>query len=57
MAAAKDGGARRSWSLENVSALLVKRWSPGVCCGGCGRHGLNANLVFKWIRRAARGLA
>ena len=53
MAAAKDGLARRSWSLEERQRIVEEALAPGVSVAAVARqHGLNANLVFKWIRRA-----
>ncbi|TLG72624.1 transposase [Methylocystis sp. B8] len=56
MAAAKDGGARRSWSLEERQRIVGEALAPGASVAAVARrHGLNANLVFKWIRRAREG--
>ncbi len=56
MAAAKDGGARRSWSLEERQRIVGEALVPGASVAAVARrHGLNANLVFKWIRRAREG--
>ncbi|MBG0791925.1 transposase [Methylocystis sp. H62] len=56
MAAAKDGGARRSWSLEERQRIVGAALAPGASVAAVARrHGLNANLVFKWIRRAREG--
>jgi transposase len=56
MAAAKDGGARRSWSLEERQRIVGEALEPGASVAAVARrHGLNANLVFKWIRRAREG--
>ncbi len=52
MTSAKDGGARRSWSLEERQRIVGEALAPGasVAAVACG-HGLNANLVFMcgWI--------
>ncbi|RNJ48142.1 IS66-like element accessory protein TnpA [Methylocystis hirsuta] len=56
MAAAKDGGARRSWSLDERQRIVGEALAPGASVAAVARrHGLNANLVFKWIRRAREG--
>ena len=57
MAAAKDGSTRRSWSLEERQRIVVgEALAPGASVAAVARrHGLNANLVFKWIRRAREG--
>lgn len=56
MAATKDGLARRSWSLEERQRIVEEALAPGVSVAAVARqHGLNANLVFKWIRRAREG--
>lgn len=58
MAAAKDGvGARRrTWSLEERQRIVGEALEPGSSVAAVARrHGLNANLVFKWIRRAREG--
>ncbi len=58
MAAAKDGvGARRrTWGLEERQRIVGEALEPGSSVAAVARrHGLNANLVFKWIRRAREG--
>jgi transposase len=58
MATAKDGvGARRrTWSLEERQRIVDEAVAPGASVAAVARrHGLNANLVFKWIRRAREG--
>lgn len=56
MAATKDGLARRSWSQEERQQIVEEALAPGVSVAAVARqHGLNANLVFKWIRRAREG--
>jgi transposase len=56
MAAAKDGGARRSLSLEERQRIVGEALAPGASVAAVARrHGLNANLVFKWMRRAREG--
>ena len=56
MAAAKDGSRRRSWSLEERQRIVGEALAPDASVAAVARrHGLNANLVFKWIRRAREG--
>jgi transposase len=58
MAAPKDGvGARRrTWSLEERQRIVDEALAPDASVAAVARrHGLNANLVFKWIRRAREG--
>ncbi len=58
MATLKDGvGARRrTWSLEERQRIVGEALEPGSYVAAVARrHGLNANLVFKWIRRAREG--
>jgi transposase len=58
MAAKKDGvGApRRSWSVEARQRIVDEAKAPGASVASVARrHGLNANLLFKWIRRAHEG--
>ena len=56
MAAAKDGSTRRSWSLEERQRIVGEALAPDASVAAVARrHGLNANLVFKWIRRAREG--
>ncbi len=58
MAAAKDGvgGTRRTWSLDERQRIVAEALAPGASVAAVARrHGLNANLVFKWIRRAREG--
>ncbi|MGZ3296088.1 MAG: IS66-like element accessory protein TnpA [Xanthobacteraceae bacterium] len=58
MAAAKDGvgATRRAWSLDERQRIVDEALAPGASVAAVARrHGLNANLVFKWIRRAREG--
>lgn len=56
MAAAKDGSTRRSFSLEERQRIVGEALAPKASVAAVARkHGLNANLVFKWIRRARQG--
>ena len=56
MATAKDGSTRRIWSLEERQRIVGEALAPGASVAAVARrHGLNANLVFKWIRRAREG--
>lgn len=54
--ATKDGSTRRSWSLEERQRIVGEALAPDASVAAVARqHGLNANLVFKWIRRAREG--
>jgi transposase len=54
--AAKESAARRLWSLEERQRIVDEAVAPGASVAAVARrHGLNANLVFKWIRRAREG--
>lgn len=54
-----DGGAprkRRSWSLAERRRIVEAALAPGGSVAGVARaHDVNANLVFKWIRRSREG--
>jgi transposase len=56
--AAHDGtGERwRTRSLDDRKRIVVEDLAPGASVAAVARrHGLNANLVFKWIRRSREG--
>ena len=56
--AAQDGGGerRRTRSLDDRKRIVEEALAPGVSVAAVARrHGLNANLVFKWIRRSREG--
>ena len=58
MAAAKDGvgAGRRTWSLAERQRIVDEALAPDASVAAVARrHGLNANLVFKWIRPAREG--
>ena len=58
MAAAKDGvGARRrTWSHAERQRIVDEALAPDASvAAGARRHGVNAKLVLKWIRRAREG--
>lgn len=56
MAAAKDGLRRRSFSPEERQRIVGEALARDASVAAVARrHGLNANLVFKWIRRAREG--
>lgn len=49
-------GKRRSWSVEERQRIVDEALSPGASVAATARqHGVNANLVFKWIRRGREG--
>ncbi len=56
--AAQDGTGkrRRTRSLDERKRIVEEALAPGVSIAAVARqHGLNANLVFKWIRRSREG--
>lgn len=56
MSAAKDGVKRRTWSLEERQRIVAEALAPGASVAAVARlHGLNANPVFKWLRRSREG--
>src|SRR3984957_13487526 len=53
--AARDGAGerRRTRSLDERKRIVVEALAPGASVAAVARrHGVNANLVFKWIRRS-----
>lgn len=49
-------GKRRSWSVEERQRIVDEALSPGASVAATAQqHGVNANLVFKWIRRGQEG--
>lgn len=50
------GERRRARSLDERKRIVVEALAPGASVAAVARrHGLNANLVFKWIRRSREG--
>jgi transposase len=50
------GNRRRTRSLDERKRIVEEALAPGVSVAAVARrHGLNANLVFKWIRRSREG--
>ena len=57
MSATKDGVKRRRWSLEARQRIVAEALAPGASVAAVARrHDLNANLIFKWLRRSREGL-
>jgi transposase len=47
---------RRTRSLDERKRIVEEAVAPGTSVAAVAlRHGLNANLVFKWIRRSREG--
>jgi transposase len=47
---------RRSWSLAERQRIVDVALAPGASVAAVARsHDVNANLVFKWIRRSREG--
>jgi transposase len=56
MSAAKDSVKRRAWGLEERQRIVAEALAPGASVAAVARrHGLNANLIFKWVRRSREG--
>ena len=57
--AAHDGAGerrRRTRSLDERKRIVEEALAPGASVASVARrHGLSANLVFKWIRRSREG--
>ena len=56
--AAQDGTGerRRTRSLDERKRIVEEALAPGASVAAVARrHGLNANLIFKWIRRSREG--
>src|SRR5271167_532337 len=56
--AAHDGSGerRRTRSYDERKRIVVEALAPGASVAAVARrHGLNANRVFKWIRRSREG--
>jgi len=50
------GERRRTRSLDDRKRIVEEALAPGASVAAVARrHGLNANLVFKWIRRSREG--
>lgn len=53
VSAAKGGVSRRSWSPAQKRRIVEEAYRPGASVADVARsHGLNANQVFNWRRRA-----
>ncbi|MGO9134509.1 MAG: IS66-like element accessory protein TnpA [Methylovirgula sp.] len=51
-----DARGRRSWSLEQRQRIVAEARAPHASVAEVARrHGLNANLIFKWLKRAKEG--
>jgi transposase len=51
-----DARGRRSWSLEQRQRIVAEALAPHASVAEVARrHGLNANLIFKWLKRAKEG--
>ena len=52
----ESGERRRTRSLDERKRIVEEALGPGVSVAAVARrHGLNANLIFKWIRRSREG--
>ncbi len=51
-----DARGRRCWSLEQRQRIVAEALAPHASVAEVARrHGLNANLIFKWLKRAKEG--
>jgi transposase len=51
-----DARGRRLWSFEERHQIVAEALVPGASVAEVARrHGLNANLIFKWLKRARDG--
>ena len=51
-----DSLGRRSWSLDQRQRIIAEARAPHASVAEVARrHGLNANLIFKWLKRAKEG--
>jgi transposase len=51
-----DALGRRSWSLYQRQRIVAEALAPNASVAEVARrHGLNANLIFKWLKRAKEG--
>lgn len=51
-----DALGRRSWSLYQRQRIVAEALAPDASVAEVARrHGLNANLIFKWLKRAKEG--
>src|SRR3984893_13814472 len=52
-----DALGRRSWSLYQRQRIVAEALAPQASVAEVARrHGLNANLIFKWLKRVKEGL-
>ncbi len=50
------GERRRTRSVDERKRIIEEALAPGASVAAVARrHGLNANLIFKWIRRSREG--
>ena len=53
-----SSGKRRVWPAEERRRIVAEATAPGASVAAVAlQHGINANLLFKWIRAHATGLA
>jgi transposase len=51
-----SGERRRTRSLDERKRIVEEALAPGASVAAVARrHGVNANLIFKWIRRSREG--
>ena len=53
---AASGGKRRVWPAEERQRIVAEATAPNASVAAVAlQHGINANLLFKWIRHARQG--
>lgn len=51
-----SSGKRRVWPAEERQRIVDEATAPGASVAAVAlQHGINANLLFKWIRHARQG--
>lgn len=51
-----SGPVRRRWGTEHKRRIVEEAVVPGASVAEVARrHGVNANLLFKWLRQAGQG--
>ena len=52
-----SGGKRRVWPAEERQRLVAEATAPNASVAAVAlQHGVNTNLLFKWISRSRQGL-
>ena len=52
-----SGGKRRVWPAEERQRIVAAATAPNASVAAVAlQHGVNTNLLFKWISRSRQGL-